>query len=207
MSRPRRQAATAAVLLLFFAIDAALVASNLLDPFDRWVLHHLRRLDLPGVALTPEWTVTLALWVTSLGAGPARLVVTLAGSLWLAARRRARDAMLYAAAVASGAAALPALKLLFHRARPELPWRLAVEHDLSFPSGHAMGAALTYALGGWLLAGRGGAIAGIALAVAIGLTRIFLGVHWASDVAGGWLVGGAWVFAALALRARSAVSS
>ena len=207
MSRTRTSWIAAGLFLLLFALDAALVARGLTDPIDRAILTALRRVDLPGVAISPHWTVTLALWVTSLGGGRVRVPLTIAAALGLAMFGRRRAGLLLFGVVASGAAALPLLKLLFHRARPDLPWRLAVENDLSFPSGHAMGSMLLYPLLGLLLGGRLGGAVGVAIAVAVGLTRVFLGVHWASDVIGGWAIGTAWLCAALALTGEPARAS
>ena len=203
MSATRRAWIAAGLLLLLFLLNAALVANGVTDRIDRAILTSLRQIDLPGVAISPHWTVTLALWVTSLGGGNVRAPVTIAATLALVLLGRRRDALLLFGAVASGAAALPLLKVLFHRARPDLPWRLAVEHDLSFPSGHAMGSMLLYPLLGLLVGGRRGSVAGLAIALAVGLTRVFLGVHWASDVLGGWAIGAAWACAALVLSRRA----
>ncbi|WP_174275302.1 phosphatase PAP2 family protein, partial [Sphingomonas bacterium] len=105
-------------------------------------------------------------------------------------------------AVASGALALPLLKLMFDRPRPDFLWHLVTEKDWSFPSGHAMGSMILYPLLGAIAGStRGRArscwLAGLGMLVAltIGASRVVLGVHWISDVIGGWLIGLAWLCA------------
>jgi undecaprenyl-diphosphatase len=92
------------------------------------------------------------------------------------------------------------LKALFHRDRPAVALHLVDVWSASFPSGHAMTSTTVYltiaamaattqssrAVRAYLLSSA------VGLAIVIGLTRIYLGVHWPSDVVGGWLAGSAW---------------
>jgi len=91
------------------------------------------------------------------------------------------------------------MKLLFHRARPVLPWAVAPP-DYSFPSGHSMNSmalALAIALVVWRLAGpRWGAVSfavGVLAAGVIGLSRVYLGAHYPTDVLGGFATAALWV--------------
>jgi undecaprenyl-diphosphatase len=84
------------------------------------------------------------------------------------------------------------VKQLVGRERPDVPWRLIdLPGSPSFPSGHALGSMAIYTTLGWLVARRWGAAIGVVLAVVVGLTRLYVGVHYPSDVLAGLLAGGA----------------
>jgi len=139
-----------------------------------------------------------------------RLVVA-AAVVWLVWRHSAWwTALWLAAAVTVGALLQQGLKAAVDRPRPV--WRDPVDsaHYASFPSGHAMTATIVCGLLLWLLHryGPGRALWRTALAVAlvsvlgVGLTRVWLGVHWSSDVLGGWLLGATVVALAVAVHRR-----
>ncbi|QJU57503.1 phosphatase PAP2 family protein [Sphingomonas sp. AP4-R1] len=200
LTRPAPLAWTAALLLLgLFALDAWAALSGASDRVDHFALMWLRD---PGDArslIVPRWTLQGAILFTDIGGAAIRAPLAVAGAIGLYVSGRRREAIAFTLAVASAAIALPLLKVLFGRARPDAVWQLVTENKASFPSGHALGAAVTFPLLG-LFTGRGWALwAGVALALAIGLSRVFLGVHWLSDVAGGWLLGAAWICATLAV--------
>ncbi len=111
---------------------------------------------------------------------------------------------------AVGTALQQALKALVGRQRPEWPDPVDSAHYAAFPSGHAMTAAVAGGLALWLLRLSGArprwlwaaaVLVGVSVA-GVGLTRVHLGVHWATDVLGGWLLGGALVAAAAACYAH-----
>lgn len=141
-------------------------------------------------------------------------LAALAMILVLVARRRWVDGVTTAVVTAGGGILVELLKLVFHRPRPSLFPPLLAETGYSFPSGHALVAFSFYGLLAYLLL-RGGRTAPRKLGAAllllliglIGLSRIYLGVHWPTDVLGGWVTGGAWLSACLLiseeLRKRS----
>jgi undecaprenyl-diphosphatase len=146
-------------------------------------------------------------WATWLGDREVRIAVGAAMALALVVARGWRDAALFLGAVAAETAANSGLKLLFARPRPDLLQHLDVVTSLSFPSGHAAHSATLYLLGAVLLFGMGrGKWPALTLAAiiagAVGLSRIVLGVHWPTDVIGGWASGAGFVLLALSVRRR-----
>lgn len=125
--------------------------------------------------------------------------------LALVVRRRRGDALFFAFAVAGAMALNFGAKLLFGRARPDLWVSLVPENDYSFPSGHAMGSmALVAALASlaWRTRWRWPVLVVGGLFVAlVGLSRLYLGVHYPSDVLAGWAAFLGWVAGVRAVRA------
>ncbi|MFC7894303.1 phosphatase PAP2 family protein [Streptomyces sp. NPDC057381] len=118
--------------------------------------------------------------------------------LWLWFRRRDRwTAVWLGTTCLLGSLLQQALKAAVDRARPVWPDPVDSAHYAAFPSGHAMTATFVCGLLVWLLhhygTTRGVRLAALAVAVVsvvgVGVTRVWLGVHWATDVAGGWLLG------------------
>lgn len=140
----------------------------------------------------------LAGWV-SLWGGPLALGVaaSVAGCL-IALRRGLRPALPVLAAWPAAEAAFWSMKLLIDRPRPGVELAVAGADSPAYPSGHAAVAAavaVALAAAAWRLrrpGPRAGALAClVALPLAVGVSRVVLGVHWTSDVLGGWLVGAA----------------
>ncbi len=159
--------------------------------------------DLPTMAFLHQWTSPRIdaffsvvsrigyLW----GVVPANVLIL----LWLVLRRRHRDGLFFGLAVLGSLAINLAAKNYFARVRPELWLSIAPEHSYSFPSGHAMGS-VTLGVAVTLLCWRSGwrwpVFTGAAAFIAlVGLSRIYLGVHYPSDILAGWAAGTAWVVA------------
>jgi membrane-associated phospholipid phosphatase len=141
-----------------------------------------------------------AVAVTTLGSTAAMAVLAVAAGarLWFTGRRA--DAVLAVGAMGGAALVFSGLKELLDRPRPPLDGQLVHAASESLPSGHAtmaivvIGTLVVLAWPGRTRAGRAVLVAAAALWVgAVGLTRLYLGVHWFSDVLAGWLVGGAWL--------------
>jgi membrane-associated phospholipid phosphatase len=143
-------------------------------------------------------------FVSWLGA-PILFAVDVAFAIVLAVRREWRSFTIWTIAILGGVALDEVLKLAFRRARPDVASEFISSHSWSFPSGHAMNSLVTYAMLAYLLRGYvAGARARIAIAMgaavlvtAIGFSRLYLGVHYLSDVTAGYLAGGAWVLACI----------
>ncbi len=167
---------------------------------DLAVLRALRVPGQPHQPIGPHWLETAAGDFTSLGSIVvlAFIVLVVAG-LFVSLRRR-REALVVVIASGGGLITSGLLKALFARARPDPVYRAVEATTSSFPSGHAMLSAIVFLTLGSLCAGYVDRrlvktyIMTVALAatLAIGLTRIYLGVHWLTDVLAGWSVGAVW---------------
>ena len=105
-------------------------------------------------------------------------------------RQSWRSAALFVVTVGLSITGHSVAKEVFARPRPDLVPRLDFADTYAYPSGHAAGAMVILLLGALMLGGRKSVVAAILVAVAIGLSRVALGVHWPSDVIGGWMFGG-----------------
>lgn len=148
----------------------------------------------------PLWLQAAARDLTALGSTTvlALLVCAAAAFLLLSGRRRAASFVL--AWTASGALASMLLKGVFSRPRPDLVPHGDFVTSASFPSGHAMLSAIVYLTLGALLARLASErvqklyimAAALFLSAIVGLSRVYLGVHWPTDVLAGWAAGAAW---------------
>lgn len=184
---------------LFVAVARSLsTARN--HAFDEWALLAMRVPGDPADPLGPAWVEEMMRDLTALGgATVTTLVVIAAVCLLLCQRRRATASYLVATVV--GAACLNGmLKESFDRPRPDLVPHGVPVYSSSFPSGHSMTAAATYLTLGVIASRRQPRLAIrmlvmltlCGLGIAVGLSRVYLGVHWPSDVLAGWAAGSAW---------------
>jgi undecaprenyl-diphosphatase len=134
---------------------------------------------------------------TALGDGWVLTAITLAAAALLWQPRRAAATYLLCAGAGIGALS-PLLKALFHRARPDVALRLAAAGNYSFPSGHSLGSAAVYGALALVVAvcfprlRLPALLTCVALVCVIGLSRLYLHVHYPSDVLAGWALGGVW---------------
>lgn len=157
------------------------------------------RADQPGL--------TNSAWgITTLGSIYATLGATSLASLWLLLRRSPAQALLLALTVLIERVLVDAFKDWLGRPRPqfELDW---LPQSMAFPSGHSANSMTAYLAIALILAPpahrRPWAIGALILSLVVGLSRIYLGVHWPSDVIGGWALGLMAVGAALLVGERS----
>lgn len=199
MTARRLATLLAACALVFLALLAGVLWWNWIGDSDSTVNTSL------GPHRTPLM-LAVFLWLTALGANPAVTAVCIAtsGLLWVA-RLSGLVLPLWIAHL-GGAATSWSFKYLAGRARPEF-LDVASATSPSFPSGHSMSAMAVYGFLAFVLARHGpqgklsvmAPLALAALILLIGFSRIYLSVHYASDVIGGFLVGGFWLLIAIAL--------
>lgn len=162
--------------------------------FDRAIIVGLRQWG------GPAWLPHAAADVTALGGGTVLTMVVIAAAGFLIVERHWLAALSVVLASASGGWAVDLVKTHVGRARPDLVPHLVPVSSMSFPSGHAASSAVVYitiaALAAQVTAHRETRRYVIALAVllvgAIGCSRVYLGVHWPSDVLAGWSFGTLW---------------
>jgi undecaprenyl-diphosphatase len=188
-----------AALWLFLSIAEAVLEGET-STWDRRVLLALRSAVDPALPWGPPWVQEMARDFTALGGVAVMTLMTLAVTGYLLLARKRNAAIAVFVAVAGGLILSTVLKLAFHRARPDLVPHGSVVYTASFPSGHSMMAAITYLTLGALLARVQGGIririylltVAVFITVLVGVSRVYLGVHWPTDVAAGWAVGAAW---------------
>ena len=167
---------------------------------DRDILYALYTRDEPLLMQAALGVTQLGNWWTVVG-------VTLAGALLLFYRGKKWGALTLLIATFTGRGLVILQKDYFARLRPEEHLRLVEVSYQSFPSGHANSSMIFYLTLALILASgtkwRGIAVAcALVLTGLVGLSRVMLGVHWPSDVVGGWAFGLLWVLMTLKLGQR-----
>ncbi len=191
------------VCVLVFAKLAWDVRERETLPVDTAVLGWIHGLSTP-------WLDGAARCATQLGGSLFVPIITvmLAGWLWLKQFRN--HALLIVVGVGGASVLSFALKAFFARARPELWQHLVNETSFSFPSGHAIASAAlatSIVAAVWFTRWRYVAMAaGAVYVLIIGFTRLYLGVHYPSDIIAGWLVAIAWVAAVSVIFLTSPLS-
>lgn len=194
----------AVTILLLTAVFLAIVllAHGEATAFDREILLAMR--GAQG-AIGPAWLLGVVRDLTALGSHVVLILVVLIVASYLLLLRDGTTALFVVASALSGTFLNALLKLLFSRPRPDIVDHLTEVASLSFPSGHAASSAVIYLTIGFLLAGTHRAFlfqayfigVAILLTLLVGFSRIYLGVHYPTDVIGGWSFGAAWALLCL----------
>ena len=186
-------------LYVFFEIADELDEGEA-DGIDRRLLLFFRDPADTSQQIGPEWLKQTVIEITALGGYPILVMIVGAVVGFLLVSRRFGPALFVLLSVGAGTLVGHLLKLAYDRPRPDLVDHLVAIHTPSFPSGHATMSAVVYLTLASLILRLVDSrtvrayvlTVAIALTVAIGLSRVYLGVHWPSDVAAGWAIGVAW---------------
>lgn len=194
----------AAVLVLALAQTFLFLAAQVLEgdtqTFDERMLAALRKPEDPSVPIGPWWLRAAALDITALGSATVLGLTVFAVSGYLVLQQLYRLAGFVVVASVGGWLLNDVLKEIFERTRPAIVPHLREVASPSFPSGHALTSAAVFLTLGVLLmrVSERRLMKFYCLAVAmtatllVGLSRIFLGVHYPTDVLAGWLIGLSW---------------
>jgi undecaprenyl-diphosphatase len=204
LKRPEVRPLLALLLAAALGIVFAKILSELLEgdlaSVDRAILQLFRAPGNPSEPLGPFWLQTVARDITSLGGLAILSLVTIASLGYLALTRQWSTAVMVIVSVLGGTAISSAVKLLMQRQRPDFSAEVVHLHDYSFPSGHSLLSAVTYLTIGILLARAQSRLTmkiylvslAMGVTILVGLSRLYLGVHWPTDVLAGWCAGAAW---------------
>lgn len=200
--------ALAGAVWVFLAIGGE-VREGDFSAFDRTILMALRQPGQPHQAIGPLWLTESMRDITALGGITLLVFVTVIAVIVLWAHARRREAWVFALSVVLAQLSSGLFKDLYLRARPSFAIYGDLPTSMSFPSGHSTVATATYFVLAVIIASveprramkeLAFAVAAL-LALMIGISRVYLGVHWPSDVIAGWSLGAAWaLFAAILLR-------
>lgn len=190
----------ACVLLFAFLILAGEVAEGDTLAFDTRILQALRSSADPSRPIGPAWMAGALEDLTALGGPTVLILVILSVVGFLVLQTRYRTALFVAAVAITGELVNAAMKYGFNRPRPSVVPHLRAVFSSSFPSGHAMESAIVYLTLGAILmrvAERRVTklyILGIAMLLTflVGVSRVYLGVHYPTDVIAGWIIGFVW---------------
>lgn len=180
--------------IIGFIIIAGLVLTDRIAPFDRAIIDFVQGFESPGLT-------SAAKFLAFIGSGVPVGVISLVTMLLLYLILKHRRELVFFLVAVGGAGALNAvLKTIFKRERPSFH-RILEETGFSFPSGHAMAAFALYGAIAFLLwrhisSGLGRTLLIIfstVMILAIGVSRIYAGVHFPSDILGGFILSGAWL--------------
>ncbi|MEQ8850021.1 phosphatase PAP2 family protein [Botrimarina sp.] len=193
-------AAVAGLCVTGFLMLAEGVGSGAIDRFDERLLLAMRNTEDLGDPIGPRWVEEAMRDFTALGGVVISTLVTAGAVALLALKRKASMAIFLALAVATGVTLCLFLKSAYDRPRPQLAPHGSHVYTKSFPSGHTMTAATAYLTLGVMLARvqRRRSVkwflvaSAVAVTLLVGLSRVYLAVHWPSDVLAGWALGAAW---------------
>ena len=195
----------AATVLFAFASLGNAVGRGSARAFDEWLILALRTPGDLADPIGPKRLEEMMRDFTALGSTGVLTVAVLAIAGFLAMTRKGHAALFVLASVGGGVLVSQTMKWAYARPRPDLVPHGAEVFTASFPSGHSMMSAVVYLTLGALLARTqpDRAVKTYILAIAVlltalvGVSRVYLGVHWPTDVLAGWALGGVWALICL----------
>lgn len=195
--------------LAVFTALAAQLGTPSVQRFDETVVRSLRNAEDLTQPIGPTWFKELARDFTALGGYGILSTITLLVTTFLHLERRPARAHFVVVAIVAGYSLSMTLKALIARPRPDIvPW-LSHVHSSSFPSGHSMMSAVVYLSLGLMLSDLTSrrlvktfvVVAPLTISALVGLSRVYMGVHYPTDVVAGWWLGISWSLACwLAIR-------
>ena len=167
---------------------------------DEWILRALRDPNDPGTPIGPRWLHEMGRDVTALGGYAVMSLLTFSVAGFLMLDRKDGAMWLVLASTFGGLLVAMVLKAMFSRPRPDIVPHLSIVYTTSFPSGHSMMSAVVYLTLGTLLTRLAQTTwlkvyflgVGVLLTILVGASRVYLGVHYPTDVLAGWTAGFVW---------------
>lgn len=168
--------------------------------FDEYVLTSLRQTEDPSKPIGPEWGAEVARDITALGSKTLLILIVLSVAGFLFFKKHYGQAWLIVGASLAGVILMLSLKILFMRERPDVIPHLTAALTRSYPSGHTLMSAVIYlslaAMLSYFQKSRMVKIYSLVIAILltflVGASRVYLGVHYPTDVLAGWALGFAW---------------
>jgi undecaprenyl-diphosphatase len=187
---------------LIFVIIANAVSEGETNRFDLMILESLRVQGNLHQPIGPQWIEPAMRDITSLGGGTVIVIITVIVVGFLLLQKNYNAMWLILIATIGGALVGLGLKELMGRERPPEIFHLVYVNTLSFPSGHSMISAVVYLTQAFLLSRIQKKksirvyiiMVALILTFLIGISRVYLGVHYPTDVFAGWSIGFAWAF-------------
>lgn len=204
------------LILAFLQIADEMIEGEM-EAFDNAILMVFRDPGNVDQVIGPVWVHEMVRDITALGSFSLLGLIVLGVCVYLILVRKRSAALLVIVSVLGGTILSTVLKMTYNRPRPEFE-AMSTQFTASFPSGHAMLSAVTFLTVGALLARLAPSralqifsiVMAILLTLLVGVSRIYMGVHFPSDVLAGWCLGAAWALlcstVALMLQRRGAVS-
>ena len=208
-------AVVSGLILAFLQIADEMIEGEM-EAFDRSILLMFRDPANPDLVIGPPWMHEMVRDITALGSFSLLGLIVLGVCAYLYLARMRSAALFVLVSVLGGTLLSTVLKMGYNRPRPDLT-TMSEQFTASFPSGHAMLSAVTFLTLGALLArfaptrrlqvlSLGGALL---LTLLVGLSRLYMGVHYPSDILAGWCLGSAWALlcssVAIVLQRRGSV--
>jgi undecaprenyl-diphosphatase len=194
--------------LWLFLIIAGEMGEGETAALDRRLLLALREPGRPWDPIGPRWVEESMRDLTALGGFTFLTLLTVTAVATLLFHRKRRQALVMGATVILAQVSTELLKGIYDRPRPDLVPHGSIVYASSFPSGHSTLSAATYLTLATIVASLEPRrrskvfiyVLAILIVAAVGCSRVYLGVHWPSDVLAGWTLGSLWALAALIVQ-------